>query len=97
MDDDVFWADEENEEQVGPGGWLANRVVRGNNESTEDSDQKEEDEDEECGNEDEGDEDDEGEGDDENNGGYLDVTFHGAGRNRKHAEFAVPTSILVPV
>eukprot|EP00873_Tetraselmis_striata_P045795 jgi/Tetstr1/466059/TSEL_010646.t1 len=69
----VFWADEENEEQVGPGGGLADRAVRGNNESTEDSDQQDEDED--GGNEDEGDED-EGEGGEENNGGYWDVTFH---------------------
>eukprot|EP00873_Tetraselmis_striata_P010164 jgi/Tetstr1/430428/TSEL_020238.t1 len=69
LDDDGFWADEENEDQVGPGGGLANRVVRGNNESTEDRDQKAEDEDTDGGNEDEGDED-EVEGDEENDGGY---------------------------
>eukprot|EP00873_Tetraselmis_striata_P015943 jgi/Tetstr1/436207/TSEL_025052.t1 len=71
MDDDDFWADEENEEQVGPGVGLADRAVRGNNESTEDSDEEDEDEDEDenGGNEDEVDEKDEGEGDEEN-GGY---------------------------
>eukprot|EP00873_Tetraselmis_striata_P045456 jgi/Tetstr1/465720/TSEL_010345.t1 len=73
---DHFWADEENEEQVGHGGGLADRAVRGNNESTEDSDHEDEDEDEDGGNEDEKDEG-EGEGDEENNGGYWDVTFHG--------------------
>eukprot|EP00873_Tetraselmis_striata_P010130 jgi/Tetstr1/430394/TSEL_020204.t1 len=51
MDDDDFWADKENEEQVGPGGGLADRAMRGN-ESTEDSDQEDEDEDEDGGNED---------------------------------------------
>eukprot|EP00873_Tetraselmis_striata_P007922 jgi/Tetstr1/428186/TSEL_018237.t1 len=34
MDDDDFWADEENEEHVGPGSWLAYRAVRGNNQRT---------------------------------------------------------------
>eukprot|EP00873_Tetraselmis_striata_P002576 jgi/Tetstr1/422840/TSEL_013631.t1 len=64
MDDDDFSADEENQEQVGPGGGLADRAVRGNNESTEDSDQEDEDEDEDGGNEDEKDEvEGEGEGD----------------------------------
>eukprot|EP00873_Tetraselmis_striata_P009049 jgi/Tetstr1/429313/TSEL_019231.t1 len=77
MDDDEFWADEENEEQVGPGGGLADRAVRGNNVSPKDSCQEDEDEDEDGGNEDEGDEEDEGEGDEGNNGGYWDVTFHG--------------------
>eukprot|EP00873_Tetraselmis_striata_P044418 jgi/Tetstr1/464682/TSEL_009434.t1 len=42
MDDDDFWADEENSE---PGGGLADRAVRGNA-STEDSDKEDEDEDE---------------------------------------------------
>eukprot|EP00873_Tetraselmis_striata_P046417 jgi/Tetstr1/466681/TSEL_011169.t1 len=57
MDDDDFWADEENEVQVRPGGGLADRAVRGN-ESTEDSDQEDEDEDEDGGNEDKGGEED---------------------------------------
>eukprot|EP00873_Tetraselmis_striata_P000047 jgi/Tetstr1/420311/TSEL_011432.t1 len=77
MDDNDFWADEENEEQVGDGGGLADRAVRGNNESTEDNDKEDEDEDEDGGNKDEGGEKDEGEGDEANNGGYWDVTFHG--------------------
>eukprot|EP00873_Tetraselmis_striata_P038301 jgi/Tetstr1/458565/TSEL_044968.t1 len=38
MDDDDLWADEENKEQVGPGGGLADRAVRRNNESTADID-----------------------------------------------------------
>eukprot|EP00873_Tetraselmis_striata_P038296 jgi/Tetstr1/458560/TSEL_044963.t1 len=80
MDDDEFWSDEDNGEQVGPGGGLADRAVRGNNESTEDSDQEDEVEDEDGGNEDEGDEEDECEGDEENNFGYWDVTFHGRRR-----------------
>eukprot|EP00873_Tetraselmis_striata_P024519 jgi/Tetstr1/444783/TSEL_032631.t1 len=49
-------------------GGLADRAVRGNNESTEDSDQHDEDEDEDGGNEVEGDED-EGNGDEEKNNG----------------------------
>eukprot|EP00873_Tetraselmis_striata_P001349 jgi/Tetstr1/421613/TSEL_012554.t1 len=67
MDDDDFWADKENEEQVGPGGGLADRAVRGKYESTEDSDgeDEDEDEDEDGGNEDEGDEENEGEGDED--------------------------------
>eukprot|EP00873_Tetraselmis_striata_P003029 jgi/Tetstr1/423293/TSEL_013992.t1 len=78
MDDDNFWADEENEEQVeqvGPGGGLVDRAVRGNNESTKDIDEEDEDEDEDGGNEDEGDEEDEGEGDEEN-GGYCTGMSH---------------------
>eukprot|EP00873_Tetraselmis_striata_P007153 jgi/Tetstr1/427417/TSEL_017581.t1 len=80
MDDDDFWADEENEEQVGPGGGLANRAVRGNNESTEDNNQENEDEDEDGGNEDEKDED-EGEGEEENKGRYWDPSEGVAARH----------------
>eukprot|EP00873_Tetraselmis_striata_P004777 jgi/Tetstr1/425041/TSEL_015506.t1 len=76
MDDNVFWADEETEEQVGLGDGLADRAVWGNNESTKDIVQEDEDEDEDGGNEDEEDEEDENEGVEENNGGYWDVTFH---------------------
>eukprot|EP00873_Tetraselmis_striata_P036862 jgi/Tetstr1/457126/TSEL_043776.t1 len=54
MDDADFCADEENEEQVGPGGGSADRAVRGNNESTEDSDEEDEDENEDGSDEDEG-------------------------------------------
>eukprot|EP00873_Tetraselmis_striata_P039224 jgi/Tetstr1/459488/TSEL_004855.t1 len=53
LNDGDFWADEENEDQVGPGVGSADRAVRGNNESTEDSDEHEdEDEDEDGGDED---------------------------------------------
>eukprot|EP00873_Tetraselmis_striata_P017115 jgi/Tetstr1/437379/TSEL_026063.t1 len=82
MGDDDFWADEENEEQAGPGVESADGAVRGNNDSTEDNDEELEDEDgdedEDGGDEDEGDEEDEGEGDEEN----VDADGSGTGKGR---------------
>eukprot|EP00873_Tetraselmis_striata_P007628 jgi/Tetstr1/427892/TSEL_017968.t1 len=91
MDDDDFWADEENEEQVGHGGGLADHAVGGNNESTEDIDGEhvDEDEDEDGGDEDEGgDEEDEGEGDEE----HVDYA-DGSAQERRRGRVAASTAI----
>eukprot|EP00873_Tetraselmis_striata_P004516 jgi/Tetstr1/424780/TSEL_001477.t1 len=80
MDYDDFGADEEDKEQVGPGGGSVDRAVRGNNEGTEDNDEKHEDEDE---NED---------GGDENEGDHEDESAVAADIGMSH--FTVPAATV---